>query len=209
MADLKDIYPDIHSEIRGVPMPAVIRVFRTVLRRLARESYAWVETENIRTLKAGRADIMLSPRNGVSIARVETVTIDGVPLEASSEPQLDNTLGAWRTDQGAAWGFVYMGENVLRVAPVPSVDHTDIVVRYAVRPTRTGNYVQDQFFDDYFEVLRSGVLAELFSRKDQPWFDRARSEREEIRFLQGIEDAKIRRDQQHTKKVGYVEYGGL
>lgn len=209
MAKLAEIYPDIRSEISGVPMPAVTRVFRTVLRRLARESYAWVETEKIKTVRSGRAEIILAPLSGVSIVRIETVTFDGEPLEAASVAQLDNRIRAWRTETGAAFGFVYLGDNVLRIAPVPSVDYSNVVVRYAVQPTRNGDYVSDQFLDDYFEVLRAGVLSELFAQKGTPWFDRVRSEREIQVFLEGIEDAKIRREQNQTKKVNIVEYGGL
>ena len=211
MAELKELYQDVRLRVGDVPLPAVVRAARSRARMLCRESYAWVVTEDKLSLRADRQSFELFSVSGGEVLRMEGVDLAGVPLEASSEDQLDARMPGWRTASGQPQFYFYEhNEQTVRVVPYPRQDIVrTITARYSLRPSRTSTILGDAFFDEYYEILVAGTLAELLGQKASAWFDRAGADMQESIYQYGVIDARSRRERNNTKKTRTTVYGGL
>ena len=211
MAELKELYQDVRLRVGDVPLPAVIRAARTRARTLCRESYAWVVTETELTLRADQKSFELFSVADGEVLRMEGVDLAGVPLEATSEDQLDARIPGWRTMSGKPQFYFYEhNEQSVRVVPYPrqAIEKT-ITARYSLRPSRKSTTLGEAFFDEYYETLLAGTLAELLSQKGATWFDSAGAQNQEGIYQYGVVDARSRRERNNTKKTRVTGYGGV
>jgi hypothetical protein len=78
-----------------------------------------------------------------------------------------------------------------------------------VKPSATGTYLQDKFLNEYYEVIRAGALAELYSQNANSWADPREAEKFETLFRVGMDEARNRSRGTRAKRMGQTQYGGL
>lgn len=209
MAEMRELYNDIRAKIGDIPLPAAIRAIRLRARDLADQTFVWKEKEVDLSLRAGVAEVYLYPPTGTSIVRIENVNLNGGEIDPTSIEKLEHERSNWRNEKSTPQEYFYQGDNVIRLIPAPVSDRArQLTVRYSVRPTRNGTYLGEQFLDDYYETLLSGALAELFGQNANTWADKGQAEKYEILYREGLLKAENRGREDHTKRVGMMQYGG-
>ena len=208
--ELKAFYEPVRAQYINVPKPMVERVARDVVRQFAEDTFTYIVKDKFTSLPANQATFFVSPPQSHMVIRIASVTVDGTPLEPASPAQMDSRVRQWRTQVGKPSYFWHDQEDEVRVVPMADQHfYSNVEVVMAVKPKRDAVDIDDLFVDQYYETLLAGILGHFYSQSDKPWSDPNKANMQLGFYLRGVEQAKIRRAQDHTSRHRTVKYGGL
>lgn len=208
MADLSIFYPDIEARAPGCPVPRMLRAVRWAARVFCHETEAWRHSFTT-TMVKGTNDVDMDLPNQTSVVTVHEVRVNDDALRATNRKQLAYDLPDWDQSPGRPEKYFLEGE-VIKIAPLPdqTVIH-QIHVDVSLRPKLMATTIDDDFLEQWYEMILNGSLAQLLQQKDTGWTDRGQSEMLYSLFYSSIEDVTARQRNDHVYRGLVTSYGGL
>jgi hypothetical protein len=204
-----DLAPELQMKAPDAPLPYISRVLRESAVEFCEESESYVYRLDPVVVIEGESEYELDTPRHTRVVKAWRLYFSGRPMEPSSEVLLDAELPGWDTTKTEPSRYFFRS-NVLTLAPVPPATLTGAVTgAVSLKPTRTAQGIDEDFFDENSQAIFDGALAKMFRDSSQPWGDLTLSQMHHALFQQGIEDAKSKAQQDHTAKRRDMSYGGI
>lgn len=191
MIPLSAFFPRLLPSVIGCPEPLAQQALLDSAIEFCGRSLAVTTTLDAVTLREGLASFEVETPTDTTIAQVLNLWFDGRELEAS--PYVDAT--AMSTSNGDP-RFFY-GEDIdeiFNITLMPAPDRTvrsGVIVRAALKPTRSATTVHNVLFERYAPAIVDGALAILMSIPDQSFSDEAKALLMTSRARAGANNARI------------------
>lgn len=150
-------------------------------------------TDPVQTL-AGQATYDLDLPAGTELSRVLKVWLDGVPVYATADAMIDDPRGfstQVANPTGAPRAAPVIEAGSITLVPAPGLSGQDLVVRAAMRPTRSARVLSDELFNRWCDGVVSGAIYRLATVPAQPFSDPAQAQRAEGMFWQQVNRARV------------------
>ena len=175
MVNLKDFFPRLIPHVLGCPEPLAQQALLDAAIAFCDQSLVVTTTLDPITVPVGIANVELDTPTSTTVSQVLNCWFDHQLLHAAPYAQ---ATGLYLPDGAPR---EYFGERVdevfnLHLLPAPDkVVRNGLVVRVALRPTRTATQVHDILFDRFADAIVYGAAARLMAISDQPFTDDAKS----------------------------------
>ena len=191
MIPLSAFFPRLLPSVIGCSEPLAQQALLDSAIEFCGRSLAVTTTLDAVTLREGLASFEVETPTDTTIAQVLNLWYDGRELESS--PYVDAT--AMSTSNGDP-RFFY-GEDIdeiFNITLMPAPDRTvrsGVIVRAALKPTRTANTVHNVLFERYAPAIVDGALAILMATPDQSFSDETKALLMANRARAGANNARI------------------
>jgi len=131
-------------------------------------------------------------------------------LEPISEIQMDaNSNGNWRFITASSPSAYFGNSNdktKFALYPIPLDDSDEgLIVRVNLRPTIDCTTLPAFLYTEHRRTIAYGALADLFGRKNMPWYDPQEEQKNYLRFRNACDNAKSARLTGPTNSRGPVK----
>ena len=158
-----------------------------------------VADTDVSSIYISKAVYALTSSNG-DIVEATHVKLDGKVLDPKGEAWLDENIENWRIAMGSPEFFTVDREKKLRLIPVPNeLIYHGLEVWVSLKPIRAATTFPDFIFDDWFEAISDGAVAELLSQTSKPWRDFEAAGFYWGRYASRREDARTRARLGHSE----------
>ncbi|MEY2655267.1 MAG: hypothetical protein RLZZ524_2295 [Pseudomonadota bacterium] len=125
--------------------------------------YGMIENDNVLTLDAPDA-------SRTTVTQAISGTVQGLPLEAASEAQLNRIAPNWRTISGRPTHFIAVDRTSVRLVPTPAETVADaIYLQVAVVPRVGATVIDRRVVEEFRQALVDGVLARAYAHPNKPY----------------------------------------
>ena len=148
------------------------------------------------TLNGGDQMLTLAPPDGFSVVQFVSIHVDGAlkPLIPMTRMQMDNLVPAWQITTGQCPTHV-IAHSATELRLWPSMDAAASARNYtavlALKPSRSGNVVSGEVFEDCYDTVVAGALARLLRMPGKPWTDLKQAGISSEQYLRGMNAAKV------------------
>lgn len=206
MSTLSAFLPHITPEVEGAPTALVLERTRRVVRDFCERAHVVRVDHAAIDLVADQAIYTLTEPADLQIIALRSVLHDDRWVEGTSEDVLDTqfprlmpryrehtgTLETqWRL-QTATHAELYFQPSRTKVRLVPAPDAAmtgGLAVEMICKPTPTTTAVPDVVYEEWYEAIACGVLAQLLRMPNRPWHDPRRAADEAADFERAITKA--------------------
>lgn len=205
---IDDLVPELLLRAPDVPDVLAQRALLRATRELCRRALVWRDEVTIDLASATDNRYALLPPAGevVDITRAELQ--DKHELLPAVPSQLVHEDAQWRSRTGEPRYYMRWGQDT--VSFYPQATSGAVVMELALTPTVADTQLDDNFAQEWDEVIMDGALHRLLSMPNQPWADGNAAVFHFQRFEQAIDEARSRaRDHRQRGTVRVVRYGGL
>lgn len=120
----------------------------------------------------------------------KTTLLEPVPVQAIRNVQAYTNTG--EPMEGPPRQYFWTAANTIGLYPIPDAAETAaLVVRAALKPTRSATQLEDVLYEDWIDTLAHGTLARLHMMKDQPWASADRALLHGREYRAGTQRARI------------------
>ena len=210
MADLvlQDLAQELQIKVPDAPLPYLTRVLRQAIQEFCEKSESYIFCFDGITAQANDPYYDIGLPSGTRISKVNRVSYDGVPLDATSEALLDADVPNWETEASTPSKYFFRQETLV-VAPIPSSQSANAIKGAVVlKPTRAATKIDNAFFEENELAIMDGALRTLFQDTQQLWGDITLAGLHQQRFDMAIEGAKSKAQLDNTAKKRVMSYGG-
>lgn len=186
---------------RDCPELAAENAIRNAVIEFCDKSHWWLFDHEPITLLPGIADYELDLPDQTELARIQEAWNGQLELREASQDELSRRYVLnWRTQEGDPRYFTRLRPTLITMCPIPQDRvRNAVTMTLALRPTRASTGADDSIYDEWAEVIASGALARLYGTPGQPFFDLETSILRRNMFVQGIGEAKIKRNRGLTR----------
>lgn len=191
MIPLSAFFPRLLPSVLGCPEPLAQQALLDSAIEFCGRSLAVTTTLDAVTLREGLASFEVETPTNTTIAQILNLWYDGRELESAA--YADAT--AMSTSNGDP-RFFY-GEDideVFNITLMPAPDRTvrsGVIVRAALKPTRTATTVHNVLFERYVQAITDGAQAILLAIPDQPFSDETKAQVMAVRARSGANNARV------------------
>ena len=158
--------PYILPEVQGVSLPMLASVEKRVLRDFCTRTRIWVGSATTFNTVVNTQTYAVTPPAESEIVRFERVKFNGVPLEPTTESDLDELID-WETRTGPPTHYFSRDGIGLSFFPIPDAIG-QVTARAVLRPTAATLYYPD-LLDTYHQQITAGIKAELMKMPVVAW----------------------------------------
>lgn len=165
MATTSDWDDEIYGLLPGATPDQIAQQVEAVLRDFCRRSGAWI-VEGTDSTVADQADYdfssISSPVNGEAVMLMN-ITLDGKYVPLADTHPISGLTGFS--------GYAYSQDpGTVTLVPTPTTNGTDnLVAAVAYMPPAGETTIADVFVNQWYEVIRNGILARMMSMPAKPW----------------------------------------
>lgn len=213
MASWDMIFPEVRPLVPTLNVLAIRRAARTAARRMCTETGCWKKNLTI-TLTAGSREQDVSsllPDGSViyAIASDPRISSDGQRIRRTSQEELDTSRLDWRNDTAAKPEYCFRSSPTeISFVPTPS-SGIDVDLRAILMPSKDSTTIDDNFMEDYWEVLTLGTLAIASNAPAEPWYDPGNVQNYALAFNVELLRLKAHGNDDTSAKAGLMTYGGI
>jgi hypothetical protein len=183
-------FPRLLPSVLGCPEPLAQQALLDSAIEFCSRSLAVTTTLDAVTLREGIASFEVETPTNTTIAQVLNLWFDG--------RQIDPSPFSEATDVSATTGEprYFYGEDideVFNITLLPAPDRTvrsGVIVRAALRPTRSATTVHNVLFERYAQAVVDGAQAILLAIPDQPFSDETKAQVMAVRARAGANNAR-------------------
>lgn len=201
------LYPELQLHLPGCSEPLMYSAVIAASLDFCERSLMWWNENPPVLCPAGSGLSLIPVPAGANNAATREVYVDGIPIPALNTLSLNNTYQNWMTATGYPRGFIIEG-NYFRLIPTNSVD-VQVSCRVAYKPSRSAVDMQDWMYEDWWEVLKAGVLARLLIIPGQTWTNPGLSAMYRKEFDVGCREAKIEANKNRANATLRVRYNPI
>lgn len=191
--------PQLAPELPECPVPLMLRALRNATREFCQRSTFWrVEHAPITQVTAesggvGRYELTI-PEGAAIVEVVDPILHRFEPAYLKAESWLNMNWPQWQAKTGSrAVYYLRPSLTSIRLVPYPTtVEAAAIRVTLALQPSPIATGVDDAIYQDQYEAITAGALAELMNQNNKPWTDIKRALVEAMRFKEAIAKGKGR-----------------
>ena len=139
-------------------------------------------------VEAGISDYEFDVPDDTVVHEVLRVVIDGTPIDPKSPAQLDIERPGWQTETGTPFAY-YLKDfrRKLRLVLMPDASIADgLLIEAALKPSKTALKFEQGFFEEYFDDVAYGALANLLSMPGKEWTNTGKADQNLARFNAAI-----------------------
>ncbi|WP_296100384.1 hypothetical protein [uncultured Agrobacterium sp.] len=159
MRDIDDLLPEVLIHAPNCADPVAVRYLREAARQMCEKVDIWRERNSIIISNDEESGLVAVP--DAEIVRIETASLDGVPLTPQSPEWLDENYPGWDDEvaTGATSRFVtQIKPGVLQVVPF---NVGTLKVRLILKPSRDALTFPDFLVEKYGTELGKGAAARV------------------------------------------------
>ncbi len=190
MVPISAFFPRLLPSVLGCPEPLAQQALLDSAIEFCSRSLAVTTTLDAVTLREGIASFEVETPTNTTIAQVLNLWFDG--------RQIDPSPFSEATDVSATTGEprYFYGEDideVFNITLLPAPDRTvrsGVIVRAALRPTRSATTVHNVLFERYAQAVVDGAQAILLAIPDQPFSDETKAQVMAVRARAGANNAR-------------------
>jgi hypothetical protein len=165
MIDIIDLVDDILPAAPGCPEPVIEDAIRDVAEQICRDTMGWTFEDDF-ALNSDQ-DFLAAPY-GAHIIRIDRLTINDEPLEATTERQMDQFRPGWRRAKGVPLHFFQREPDEIRVTPTPDKPYR-VSVLLKLAPTHDTTQLPDLFCNRWRLLLKNGAIAHVLALPGKTW----------------------------------------
>ena len=222
MATLSSFLPHIRPDVEGAPTPLILERTRRVVRDFCQRAHVVRQDHAAINVVAATALYTLTEPSDLQIVTLHHVLHDSQTVVGVGEDWLDTSFPhvtpryvehraqiqvQWRTQVSQQPAWYYQPSRIqVRLVPIPEAALTDgLEVSMILKPTPVTSEVPDVVYDEHFESITAGVLAELLEMTGKAWHEPRRAETERAMFEAAIDQI---RGEQIRSRTRNTETGG-
>lgn len=200
--------PFVVQYVPGVADPIAVHAIRNAaIEFLDQSGWLLYEHDPI-TLLEGVGNYEYEPPSGNVQARIDSIWVDGRPLQPSTIEQLEHAYSwqDWRDAQGTPLTYTQLAAAEFIVVPKPIVRARNAMkIILTLKPTRASTGIDDTVYEKWAEEIGQGARARLHETPGQQFYDPATALKLRANFLAGIVRAKIDRNRNFNRTNLHVE----
>jgi hypothetical protein len=212
MADVtfEELVPEVHALCPGAPIPLIVAKLREAAREFCEHSSAYRLTFDPVTVLPNIGEYSIDLPTGTLLVEVMSLAYDGVPLDPSSPDLLDFKLGSdWQTATGKPRQFFKAESNILRLVPMPNATGVlKLTGKVSLKPTRTATGIAEWFVDDYYEGIIAKASNLMLAMIGSEWFNGEMAGAFQAQYMDKLDNARTRANNDDTSKARVTTYGG-
>lgn len=170
--DLLDFVPSVLLEVSTCPEDLALKAVRDTCIDFCDHTNFWQHDLDPITAVANVAEYELDDiPTKTALASIVSMTFQGLPVYPRSREWLDENMPSWREQYSTRPDkFLVQQIGYFQLVPYPSVTVSDaILVRAALKPSRTATQVYDRIYEDYLDDIANGALGRLLAMQSRPW----------------------------------------
>lgn len=171
MRAIADLQRYIAPEVPGCPGAMIDLAVLRVARDLCERTRIWKEDAETAPVIATLPDFDLDLPANTDLVSVDYVAYNSDELAPATEAELLLSIPGWRTETGTPLRYIpdFRTETV-RLYPIPTVTDGDAIeYQTRLKPSIDATELADFMFEQCFEALVDGALAELLAKNGKPW----------------------------------------
>jgi hypothetical protein len=187
---LSAFFPRLLPSVVGCPEPLAQQALLDSAIEFCSRSLAVTTTLDAVTLREGLASFEVETPVNTTIAQVLNLWFDGTEIESAPYAQATNMSDIPGTPR------YFYGEDIdetFNITLLPAPDRTvagGVIVRAALKPTRTARTVHNVLFERYAQAIVDGAQAILLAIPDQSFSDEAKAQVMAVRARSGANHAR-------------------
>jgi len=201
-------YPEIEPDISNVPFTGLREAVRSAAIKFCEKTHLWkVDLARI-TTNINDRDYSLTVDASL---QAEIIVIDDVQYKSDGEDddqfrtvypvsevqQNRNSGGGWKySDIESPYNFYVdpVDKTTLYFVGNPTESSTEgLLVTVILKPLKTATSLPDFLYNEYREEIGHGALANLYMKKNMPWFDPNMAAYHNVPFMAACNNGKSRR----------------
>lgn len=206
MQPLRRFHGLVLPDVPGCPLNVVDNALISTLIDFCEKSLLWKHEAEPTSVRAGYARYTFAPEDGTRVVEPVYVSLDKMPLEATSLSLLDLNSPGWRDRVDTTPTAYYMDtDDSIRLVGIPAEDMDDALeVHVALKPLRSSKEIPDFLFEDWAEIIAHGTLAKLHAMSNRTWADPSVVNYHYRKYRRGLSRgrSKALRSRQGAVKVG-------
>lgn len=210
MSDVSlDVFlPDVMPWVRDCPELVARGALRNAMIEFCNKSQWWLYTHAPLSVIADLNHYEFDLPTDTDIVTLVDVRVDGVSLEPKSFDELDAMFGTdWRTVTGRPRYYTRQDAGELLLVPCPQDSSAQgLTMILALRPARTAEFVDEEFYRRWSEELAYGARARLHEMPGQPFYDLEAANRFRAEFKAAIGIAIAERNRGQTRGPISIRY---
>lgn len=207
--ELLDLSQSLQMKAPDAALPYLVRELRAALIEFCEKSKAYIHRLEPMVVIKNKYEYDLCVPQQTKVAAPLYFSYDSTPLTPTSDTLLNQDMPDWQTKAGTPTRF-FVEKDKLFLARVPAATVAQAVTgKVALKPTRTAAVVDEDFYEENEQAVLDGALARIFGTVGKPWSDPGLAQLHRSLFLDAIEDAKAKSQQDHTPKPRVTAYGGI
>lgn len=185
------LYPEIRSDVPDASVPTLDRAIRFAARMLCVDGRVLTRELDAETPVENIDEYELTIPEHLRILELTKVMYKGVEIRSPSQ-------------------YTWERNGILKLVNKPG-QTTPLGLRVWARlaPSRTAKYLEDNFLDDHYEILREGALSQIYAMPGKPWSDDATAQKYDVLFSRKVAEARSRAAGETASKDSLIAYGGL
>lgn len=197
---LEDILEQIEPEVRLAGSALILQKLRDVSRDFCQFTRAWQWDAPLVSIVAGqKAYNIITPGDAEPVV-ILYMSKDNSEVYPKDTTWLDRLNPGWRTANGDDFRY-YTQEtrNTFRFPAIPVTSKANAVFyRLALKPGATSEEIDEDLWQEWYDVLGAGAKAGLMMMSGKPWTDLKTAAIHSRAYLLGRARARIRYDRSFT-----------
>lgn len=191
MAQLDLLLDRVHDEFPMVPEALALRALSDACREFLSRTHSWQEALPRINLRAGTSVYELYPDDGVQIAAIKDVRLDGRKIEPVATELV--RLRTYTPSPGEPAAYIQrLPIGIELVAPPIEAARLTVEAALTLALNATTVDIPDVILDESGEAIAAGAKMRLVRQAGQPWFAPDASPLYAMPFYQGVTHAKGR-----------------
>jgi hypothetical protein len=144
-------------------------------------------------IDAGVSDYELEVPTDTITYKILRVGVDGEPIDPKSPKQLDIENAGWQAKTGTPFAYYVKDiRRTLRLVYTPESSIVNgLVIEVALKPVKGATKFEVAFFEEYYDDIAAGALAELLSMSAKPWTNSRKAAEALDRFNKAIANHSV------------------
>ena len=217
---LSTLYPELRTELPGIPEPLLVAATKRITRQFFRKSEAWrYDLDSVVDYTIALTFPVITAGTHIP-TDTHVVRIDKVRYGVTNasrtllfvpRDQLDRENPDWSTETGTSpkyWTNIAAG--AARIIPIASATvASSLHIRAVIAPNPDLTSIPDFLFYEFEETIKFGVLAQLMKIPGKDWSAANLATLYEKKFQNGINQAKSKAQAEYGQPNREMVYGGI
>jgi hypothetical protein len=152
--------PEVAPLVQGCPDVVTETAIRNAAIEFCTKTNVWQATQDAETITAADLPYTLNGPAGAMVTQVQSLKVNGIPLDPVTIDYLDNTFLNWEVATGQPRFYYLPNTAEFSLYPLPQSD-IELRLRLAYAPLRSANSIDRAIFDNNLPTIAAGALARL------------------------------------------------